>query len=409
MSYETSRLMTQAFAAVQTRDWDGAEHNLVELLMLDPSSVPALRLRSVLRNRAGDRQYAVDLLESALYFDPENVGTLRDLARTWSEMGRCHEAIEALRKAKRARPDDPQCDYDLGFALLHGERYGEGWDVFEARVPATMAQLGMHPLPPNCWDGRRVDGTLGIVNEGGYGDMMQFARFLPDLVPFAQRIVVRAPNQLTRLFRHAFRAWPQITFEDASAWTQCDAWCPIMSLPHRLKITGDFWRGLYLGDWAPLDQRKKRVGFAWRGSPKHPRDGERSLTPAALSELISFRHDRLTWCCLQDGPPREQLAAVSKDRPDLFMPSAFRDWWETSRFVRSLDAVITVDTAVAHLAGSMGVPVLLMHCTAPEWRWPGIAERSPWYPSVKIARQHKPMNWDEVIAQAHLFLHDRLA
>jgi hypothetical protein len=137
-----------------------------------------------------------------------------------------------------------------------------------------------------------------------------------------------------------------------------------------------------------------RIGIAWQGSPRHRRDRFRSIPLCQFASLADIAGVRLL--AVQYGFGRDQLAAVEGRFPVADLGDDLGDFLETAAVLRNLDLVITVDTAVAHLAGALGVPVWVALPYSPDWRWLLEREDTPWYPTMRLFRQARPGDWEEV-------------
>jgi len=150
---------------------------------------------------------------------------------------------------------------------------------------------------------------------------------------------------------------------------------------------------------AALGPRERpRVGVVWAGRPDHARDRERSIAFAQLSELFAIRD--VDWISVQQGPAASAAVGSSIRVP----PGELRDFHETAALVHNLDLLITVDTAVAHLAGAMGKPVWILLPYIPDWRWLLDRSDSPWYPSVRLFRQRADGGWPGVMREVDVQL-----
>jgi hypothetical protein len=138
-----------------------------------------------------------------------------------------------------------------------------------------------------------------------------------------------------------------------------------------------------------------KVGIAWAGSPSHANDRRRSLPPALLSSLSKF--DGIAWYTLQKSAGDSQPAP--RELPFVDLTSSLSDFSETASFIQNLDLIITVDTAVAHLAGALGKPVWILLPFAPDWRWMRDREDSPWYPTARLLRQPSTGDWNSVMGR----------
>ncbi|HEY3947979.1 tetratricopeptide repeat protein [Phenylobacterium sp.] len=315
------------------------------------------------------------LYRQALAARPDDRRARNNLLALLRMGGRRDEAEALLRDGVARRPDDRDLRLRLATTLLAAGRYAEGWPLYEARRGAAGpdgVSLPMLSLPE--WRGEAV-GSLLVWPEGGYGEMIQFARFLAPLAARGIAATLLCPPRLAGLFQAA--GLSALAMEDGVQAPDCQAWTPLGSLPLRLGVTLEALP-------PPLAIRAEPVrppggvgvvgkGFeAWRDDPG------RALPDPFVQALMTLP------------------AAVSLDPADT---GAF-DLGDAAAIVAGLDHVITVDAAVAHLAGSMGKPVsLLLPFVGANWRWLNERTDSPWYPSLRIYRQSAAARWPAVLDQ----------
>ncbi|HEX5380246.1 MAG TPA: hypothetical protein VFW47_16835 [Phenylobacterium sp.] len=287
--------------------------------------------------------------------------------------GDAETAEGAYRRALAMRPDNAPVAANLGLLLLSVGRYAEGWPLYEARRKVTGPDI---PPPAGIpeWRGEPLAGrSLLIWPEQGLGDEIQMARFAPVLRDMGARVSLVCAPPLARLFRSLKVQVAPLT--PGAKFPRTHFHSLAMSLPGRLGATLETLPAPpYLR--APAGPRRGGVGFVWKGNPEHPNDAARSLpSPAVLDPLAEV-------CELVD------------------LQTPVGDFLDAATRIQGLDLVITVDTAMAHLAGALGVPCWVMlpaHWT--DWRWLRAGETSAWYPSLKLYRQAEPGDWAGVVAR----------
>jgi tetratricopeptide (TPR) repeat protein len=346
---------------------------------------------------------AAVILAEALRRSPGNDAVRGNLAGVLKDMGRLAEAETLYREALDHRPDDPLLHYNLALLLLLDGRWREGWIEWEWRLrarPATARALA-RPL----WRGEPLARRRLLVHAAeGLGDTIQFARFVREL-PADGTVLLDVQKPLVRLLAGLPGTEGVFAIGEASP-PPYDLHCPLLSLPHRLGAAPDgFAEVPYLTpDPAlvpPWQQRVAalgglRVGLAWAGS----------TDDARLHRRRSIPLDRLAPLA---AVPGVSLVSLQKDGGAALAGSSLgavvHDWTEgladfadTAALVQTLDLVIAVDTAVAHLAGALGKPVWLLNRFDTCWRWLLNRDDSPWYPTLRQFRQSAPGAWDPVIA-----------
>ncbi len=286
--------------------------------------------------------------------------------------------------------------------LLQSGDYAKGMPLYETRWGIERAYKRKIPL--TRWDGSPLEGrSIYLQDEQGFGDVMQFARFIPELKKHgAGKVVLECQPELMRLMTYAPGVDAVIPRE--RALPQTDVFCPLLSLPGlfgtTLKKLPASVPYLYAPEMAPetaaafpKDDRLK-VGLVWAGQ-LIPRDRS-----CALQKILPLLGDpRIAPVSLQVGSRTEDLKTYGADNFITNMGPYLRDFAETAAVMEQLDLMITIDTSVAHLAGAFGVPTFLLLRYTSDWRWFDRIKTSPWYPSFTIFRQTEACRWDEPLAE----------
>lgn len=328
-----------------------------------------------LRQRQGRDADAIAHYERCLSLDPAFVGAHVNLgnARLWQ--GDIPEAIACFTRATKHPTADTLAIYNRAIAYLLTGQWVRGWQDYETRwrTPLYRAKFPAPDLP--VWDGTPpADGArLLVFSEQGYGDTIMCARYrrtLTERFPAGVTWYVQAP------LASLLDAVP-----DTEPYPDADLCLPTMSLMHRLGMPAD--GAPYLPRVVTADRNGRiRVGYVWAGSTTHENDARRSTDRALWDGLLAT--PGVEWVDLQVG------------RGGTYAPA---DWRETAALVGTLDLVITVDTATAHLAGAMGVPVWILLPAMPDYRWGLASERTVWYDSARLFRQPSVGAWPEVLAR----------
>lgn len=337
-----------------------------------------------------------------------------DSAVTWSNLGVLHACQRQEQLAEncyqRALNIDPAyrlARFNLSYLQLHQGRFEEGWASLEARDWYRQLQA-LLPFPR--WQGEALQGKHILIGiEAGHGDMIHFCRYASLLRDRgAARIgILCHPALAPLLATHAALdvIAPIGAVLPDTGW---DYWVPPMSLPFHCQTRLDsiparlpYLHALpqRIACWqSRIPQQGLRVGLVWRGNPRHENDADRSLpslaTFAALGEIAGVH-----FVSLQKGPGEEDALLTSTGLPLVPLGHTIKDFADTAAIVAQLDLVISVDSAVAHLAGALNTPCwIMLPAYKTDWRW--LTERcdSPWYPdSVRLYRQKQPGNWREVV------------
>ncbi len=384
-------------------------------------------LRGLGRLAAAEASY-----RRALALGPPSAGAVSNLGNLLRDEGRLAEAAEAHRQALALRPDDPkliynsglvprddhrpeqaaaifervlalapddaECRWDLALARLQQGDYARGLPEYEARWGLTRSPPRKIALPR--WTGEPLAGrSLFLHDEQGFGDLLMFARFLPEAKRRgAGRIVLECQPELVRLM--ALAPGVDAVIRRGAPTPACDVYAPLLSLAGMFGVTLDtlprrvpYLRAPEPELPLPVEPRLK-LGLVWAGKTT-PRD--RSIP---LGELLPLFDDpRYAIWSLQVGPRAAELKSTGADMFVADLGPRLIDFAETAATLRALDLLVTVDTAAAHLAGALGVPVFTLLRYNSDWRWGDEGSESAWYPTMRLFRQTRPDRWDEPLAE----------
>ncbi len=387
-----------------------AETSLREAARLKPDFVNAYTELARVLDCLGRFEEAESTVRTALALSPQHAFAHCLLGRILSHLGRTNEAQSSLRTALRLRPE-PRWHVFLGQVLLLAGELREGWGEFEWRR-RTDTKVGWRPLlTVPFWAGEPIEGrSILLFADQGYGDALQICRYAPKIAAAAARTVLVVQPPLVRLMSCLPGVSEVIT--DGARPSLPDVWCAMMSLPHVCGTTLETIPGAvpYLtadpADVAHWRERLAglaglRVGLCWAGGQSSVEqiyvDRRRSIRLDALARLglVPGAH----FFSLQAGPP-----AAEADRPPCGLAlhdftKDLRDFADTAALIENLDLVISVDTAVVHLAGALGKPVWLLNRFDTCFRWLQNREDSPWYPTLRQFRQAAPGDWDSVLSR----------
>lgn len=319
----------------------------------------------------------------ALAAEPDHVGALHNMGRLLTDLGRLNEAEKLQRRAMALSSED-MYRYGLSLNLLAQGRYAEAWPLYEARTRIALLKTAFpHGLKFPRWRGEDLSGKrIAIFPEQGFGDQMQFARFLPQLRERGAEVVLLTPPALVRLFEQAFPDFTIVKAAGAATFPKSDVWTSIVELGHLLDVRLETLPRPELIDLEPTRAPGGglRVGFMGKGNPAYVHDAHRSLPREAADRL---------------------RAALPGEVVDLDPKiSGAKDFLDTAHIVANLDLVVSVDTSVGHLSGIIGKPcALLIPGFATDWRWLRDRSDSPWYPNHRLFRGGVDGNWDAAMAE----------
>ena len=365
-------------------------------------------------DRHGEALASVDrAIELNLFHDrlAERARLRADRASLLNLLGRFDEAFAEAARALAQAPDDDRVVYTVSFMeLMHG-RWREGWVKHERRIPLNIGPEFRAPRQP-MWQGEELgDNLLLICNEQGRGDRIQFARFAAHLAQQGKRVAFYDELKLGPLLM-TVKGIERVV-SDLSEIDDIDQlrWVRMLSVPSILETTPDNIPGTvpYLAAeperieaWkARLPGAAFRIGIGWQGNPEYPQDKRRSVPLAQFAPLAAVPGVRLI--SLQKGFGSEQVDQVAfRDKIDVLGddfdagPGAFLD---TAAVMTQLDLVVSIDSALAHMAGALGRPLFVALPPIGNWRWLLDREDSPWYPSARLFRQTATGDWTSVFAR----------
>jgi Flp pilus assembly protein TadD len=342
----------------------------------------------------------------ALRLKPTYVEAHTNLGSAYKEQGRLAEALACYQFALWLDPASATAHWNRALAWLQQGDYAHGWPEYEWRWKRSRGRP--RPLRQPRWDGAPLQGRSILLHaEQGLGDTLQFVRYAPRVKARGGTVLLAAPRPLLALLSSV--AGIDRLVDDAGPLPETDVHAPLLSLPLLFGTTLETIPANvpYLAAADRIERWRQRlgslpgrkVGVAWQGNPRHPWDGHRSAPLAALAPLA--RLPGLTLVSLQKGPGAEQLRESELPVHDLGEEFDRGDgaFLDTAAVMKCLDLVVTVDTAVAHLAGGLGVPVWTALAAVADWRWLVGRERTPWYPTMRLFRQPAPGDWPAVFAR----------
>jgi len=386
-------------------------------LQLKPDSAETWMNLGVLLTDLTEFDEAIACIQESLRLRPQAHEAHDNLGATLARQGKWDEALACYDRALRLQPYYAESHRNRAFIWLARGDFERGWPEFEWRL-SCQRHVGANPNRPR-WTGEELRNRSILLHaEQGFGDSIQFIRFVAEIRKRnAGQVIVICPQPLVRLIAR----FPGIDFitEEGNPVPPFDVHASLWSLPAILgttlsnlpapraylsvdDATNANWRailGRALGK-SDVDHAIK-VGIVWQGNPKHRTDRLRSYSLHQLEPLARVPGVRLISLQKEHGLDQlrelggrfavtdlaSETAAGSEDR---------RDFLDTAAIVSQLDLVVTPDSAVAHLAGSLGVRVWVALSAVAEWRWMLDREDSPWYPSMRLFRQSKAGDWPGV-------------
>ncbi|HTC06261.1 MAG TPA: tetratricopeptide repeat protein, partial [Xanthobacteraceae bacterium] len=348
---------------------------------------------------------AVEAHESALKVAPDHTGALLNRGRALAALNRFDDAIASYGKAHALRKDDADVHFMESLALLTLGDYRRGFEKYEWRWRRSgMPEQKSRGRPLWRGDYPLTRKTVLLHAEQGFGDTIQFARYVPLLAASGAKVVLEVQPELTTLMARLEGAATVIA-RGAAPPQQFDVHCPLGSLPLAFKtepatvpadipyLSAD---DAHLAKWSARigALARPRIAFAWAGNPSHLNDRNRSIAFAKLAPLLSIPAQFVS---IQHDVRAEDSVALAGENRVTNVGAELENFADTAAVIALCDLVISVDTAVAHLAGAMGRPLWMLLPFAPDWRWTLDGETSPWYPTARLFRQTAISDWDGVI------------
>lgn len=322
-----------------------------------------------------------------------------------------HELDQSVAAADRAielAPDFAEAHFERAEALLIGGRLAEGWESYEWRFKLKQAEGMLPKTEKPQWDGETLpEGRLLIVADQGFGDCIQFARYIPWVAERAPRPTLACSGDLVPILRQI----PGVG-RIANRWEaagEFDAYIPLSGLPRLAGTTLETIPALIpylhpdparIAAWksrldALTPRGKRRIGLVWAGRPTHKNDRKRSVKLDTFAPL--FARPDLAIVTVQKGDQIAQVGGYFGAAPLVNLGPSIHDFTDTLAILQNLDHLVTIDTSVAHLAGASGVPTAVILPFAPDWRWLLDREDTPWYPSLRLYRQQRAYDWSGVV------------
>ena len=357
--------------------------------------------------RRGQVAPALAAARAAALRAPEDAVIIANLALAQSWAGEESAAAAGFVRALALAPDHPSIHYNYAQFLLRRGQFAQGWAEYEWRWRGAVPSLSARQFDIPLWQGESLAGrTLLVHAEQGFGDTLQFARFLPRLAATGGRVILEAQAPLVPLLR----CLPGLDAVIAAgeALPACDCHLPLLSLPDRLGLVEPADLAMsapYLSVpaerlevWRERLPSGPRIGFVWAGNPHHKTDHLRSLDPGLLFDRLRAVLPAPPLCLQKEGGVPAGMVPLGGELDDFA---------DTAAVLAGLDLLISVDTAIVHLAGALGRPAWVLLPAYPDWRWQRDRSNSPWYPSVRLFRQPTHGDWDGALDQIAAALRGR--
>jgi tetratricopeptide (TPR) repeat protein len=376
---------------------------------LNPNYAEAYNSLGTVLTDADRNEVAESCFYRAIRIKPNYPEPYHNLGVLFTNTNRLDQAETCFCQALKINPNFTEAEFSLATLYLLQARYEKGWEKYDK---SRMTQH--NHVQPNIprWSGENLAGRkILLYHEQGFGDTLHFVRYAHLVEKLADQTVLWVQKPLQRLIDSSFPSIEVHGIEDIQDIPpgEFDFSCPLPSLPRVFntssknipqtipyikvcsKITTK-WDNFF----NPLNKNSSyKIGVVWAGNPNHHNDRNRSIPLEVFSDLFAVK--AVTWISLQAGIKSQDLVKIPYK---VFShPEKMKDFAETAGLITHLDLIITVDSAVAHLAGAMGKQTWLLLPFAPDWRWQINRQDSPWYPTIQLFRQRKAGDWPEVLVR----------
>jgi tetratricopeptide (TPR) repeat protein len=391
-----------------------AEASYRRAIELDPKFVMAIGNLAAMCERTDRVDEALSLFERTAEIDPQHLEAQNAVAGCYNKLGDYRAALAAAERALTIKPHDPAARGHRSLTLLAFGRYEEGFAEYEWRWQCKDFTTPEREFTQPRYRGGDVAGrTILVYSEQGYGDNIQFARYLPLLAERGAKVIFECPASLRRLMECVPNASKIIV--GGLRPPPFDLQAPLLSLPHAFKTSletvpnavpyfklpanlVESWR-----QKVESQRRQLNVGLLWRGNTKpNPR---RSIPFADLAPLA---HQDIAFFSLQVGEQAREAAAAPAGMQLVDFSNEVADFYDLAGLMSNLDMIVTIDSAPAHLAGALGLPTWTLLIKAADWRWLQDRDDSPWYPTMKLIRQHRSDDWSGVVSEVAAALHAKV-
>lgn len=424
-------LVLLGVARIEMGDTERAVTALDSALKADPGHALAHMFRGYAVAKSGDYAGSLAFYREAIRLEPQRDEAHNNLGAAYEGLGRYAEAADSFAKALALKPSSVEYLFNVGLNMLrrrdragigyleraialdlnHAEahatlgemllafgEYERGWKEYEWRWRRSALAAHKRIFHQPAWEGQPLEGRAILLHaEQGYGDTIQFARYIPEVTGRGGRVILEVQDGLHRLFS-GLPGVSQCVREGLDPLPDFDVHCPLMSLPLVLgtahPVPNPVSIPLSFASAASAQKHPLRIGLVWGGNSKHIRDAFRSMPLRALAPLRELPNAVFT--CLQKAVT-ENAEGMVREFPMSCPLTPEGDFLETARIIGQLDLIMSVDTSVAHLAASMGKPTWLLLPEVADWRWGVEGESTVWYPSMTLFRQRSEGDWAELM------------
>ncbi len=394
-------------ALTRLERYDEAIQYAKKAIKISKSSAQSYNNLGVTYMRADMPDESLASYAKAIELKPNYAEAYYNRGVAYKQLNRLDDAIDSYRKALEINPSYKDVFLNLGIAYMCKGNYEDGWDFYEKRYYTNPEPGPEVSCKATKWDGSSLEGKkLLIYREQGFGDSIQFARFLPILNGMGAQVIFKCQTELKELLgaNDLNATFIDKTVPDESV--DFDIYTLLLSIPYFLKIRPDnipFAEGFINADPQRIEEYKNKyfnndkfkVGIFWQGSTDNKSDKKRSMPLSYLERFVDIPNVQVY--SIQKGYGVEQLESSEKKDQIISIGEDFNDFSDAAAAIENLDLVIGVDSAFIHVAGAMGKPAWLLLAYEADWRWIAGDEKTGWYDSLKLFWQKELNNWEEVL------------
>lgn len=375
-----------------------------ETLKLNPSQFESYLHLGTIFQKQGKLDEAIQCYQKAIQLNPQFAGNYYNLGIAFQDKRLLNEAFGAYRKTIELDPDFAEAHFSISWLNLLLGNFKEGWKGYEWRW--KLKEAYQRNLSQPIWDGSDIKGSTILLHaEQGLGDTIQFIRYAPLVAQGGAKVIVECQKELTQLLKNTEGVHQIVSYGELLP--DFNVRFPLLSLPLVFNTTLESipakipylsadsidvekWR-----ERIKNDNENIKIGLVWAGSTTIRKEGYYSCSLETFAPFA--RLNDIALYSLQKGQGSEQVVRPPNGMKLIDYTEDMHDFSDTAAFIINLDLIISVDTAVAHLAGALGKPVWTLLRFSPEWRWMLDRTDSPWYPTMRLFRQPAPGDWGSVV------------
>ena len=390
---------------IQLDEHENAEALTRNLVKIYPSRWRSWFNLGQYQYKVGRFKDAVKSFENGLEIEREQWELYNALAISLHELGNFEEAESLFRKAISLNAEAADAHWNYALTLLSLGKFPQGWTAYEWRWKRKT--FPTKPIQARCRKWQGEEGALCLYTEQGFGDNIQFFRFINDAkLHCKNKVVLFAEHQLCRLFELSSDIEVRKKSQDWDTdLSEFEYQLPLLSLPDVLKIPSEkYGNGLpylkssqeygskWTGQFRGIDRNMTRVGIAWQGNQQNKPGLKRSIPEEIFFEWLDMLPNSFEYFSLQPENTGSSIRTPNNRTIHAFQRKP-EDFADTAEFIENLDLIISVDTAIAHLAGAKGKKLNLLLYATPDWRWINGDQPVLWYSGITIYRQESPGDW----------------